>query len=48
VGGLRENQVDDGPNQQQNHGNSHRYAAVGDRFPRNVDVRIAVVGHEFG
>jgi hypothetical protein len=44
--GLREDEIDNGSRQQQNNGNSHRYAAIGDRLPRNVDVRIAVAGHE--
>ena len=46
VSGLREDEVDDCSRQQQNDGNTYRYAAIGDRFPRNVDVRIAVARHE--
>jgi hypothetical protein len=48
VRGLRKNQVNNRARQQQNDGNTYRHAAIGDRFPRNVDVRIAVVWHELG
>ena len=46
MGGLRKDQIDNGAGQQQNDCNSYGDTAIRNRLPRNVDVRIAVVGHE--